>query len=172
MMSYGEEATHFGSAAALHEKDMVYAQYREPGQCLQLPSFLVLYFHSPGVLLWRGFSLDQMVDQCFNNRHDLAHGRQMPVHYGSPEHYYQFISSPLATQMPQGESLEQLCQVHIFCFPSPWLCLWSKAGRIRKLCDCLFWRWCSTGGRCSCCNELCCYSQMPSHILLVRETEQ
>ena len=43
-----------------------------------------------------------MVDQCFNNRHDLAHGRQMPVHYGSPEHYFQFISSPLATQMPQG----------------------------------------------------------------------
>ncbi|CAI8024374.1 2-oxoisovalerate dehydrogenase subunit alpha, mitochondrial [Geodia barretti] len=85
MTSYGEEATHFGSAAALHEKDMVYAQYREPG-----------------VLLWRGFSLDQMVDQCFNNRHDLAHGRQMPVHYGSPEHYFQFISSPLATQMPQA----------------------------------------------------------------------
>lgn len=32
MMSYGEEGTHFGSAAALHDKDMVYAQYRETGQ--------------------------------------------------------------------------------------------------------------------------------------------
>jgi 2-oxoisovalerate dehydrogenase E1 component alpha subunit len=85
LMSYGEEATHFGSAAALHDKDMVYAQYREPG-----------------VLLWRGFTLERMVHQCFNNRHDLAHGRQMPVHYGSPEHSFQFISSPLATQMPQG----------------------------------------------------------------------
>ena len=57
---------------------------------------------SAGVLLWRGFSLDQAVDQCFCNRHDIAHGRQMPVHYGSPEHCFQFISSPLATQMPQG----------------------------------------------------------------------
>ena len=33
MTSSGEEATHFGSAAALDEKDMVYAQYREPGEC-------------------------------------------------------------------------------------------------------------------------------------------
>lgn len=32
MMSYGEEGTHFGSAAALHDKDMVYSQYREAGQ--------------------------------------------------------------------------------------------------------------------------------------------
>ena len=102
-MSYGEEGTHFGSAAALHEKDMVYAQYREPG--MGISSYPSCPHSSPsaGVLLWRGFTLDQMVDQCFNNRHDLAHGRQMPVHYGSPEHNFQFISSPLATQMPQGE---------------------------------------------------------------------
>ena len=32
MMAYGEEGTHFGSAAALHDEDMVYAQYRELGQ--------------------------------------------------------------------------------------------------------------------------------------------
>ena len=31
MTCYGEEATHFGSAAALHEKDLVFGQYREAG---------------------------------------------------------------------------------------------------------------------------------------------
>ena len=85
MMCTGEEATHFGSSAALDHEDMVYAQYREAG-----------------VLMWRGFSLDDCMNQCFSTRHDLAHGRQMPVHYGSKEHNYQFISSCLATQMPQG----------------------------------------------------------------------
>lgn len=31
MTSYGEEATHMGSAAALSDNDLVYAQYREAG---------------------------------------------------------------------------------------------------------------------------------------------
>lgn len=31
MTSYGEEATHMGSAAALLDSDLVYAQYREAG---------------------------------------------------------------------------------------------------------------------------------------------
>lgn len=31
MTSFGEEATQFGSAAALSNKDLVYAQYRETG---------------------------------------------------------------------------------------------------------------------------------------------
>lgn len=104
MMSYGEEGTHFGSAAALHDKDMVYSQYREAGQLCTLLCVVPTTFTGPsaGVLLWRGFSLQQAMHQCFGNCHDLAHGRQMPVHYGSPEHSFQFISSPLATQMPQG----------------------------------------------------------------------
>ena len=130
MGCHGEEATHFGSAAALHDEDMVYAQYREAGPSALTPQTSphtipshTLTRHCPqshphptlspvtpsphtahcaGVLLWRGFSLDQIVDQCFCNRNDPAHGRQMPVHYGSPDHCFQFISSPLATQMPQG----------------------------------------------------------------------
>jgi len=32
MTSFGEEATHIGSAAALNPKDLVYAQYREAGK--------------------------------------------------------------------------------------------------------------------------------------------
>ena len=85
MMCTGEEATHFGSAVALDNADMVYAQYREAG-----------------VLMWRGFTVEQCMHQCFSTRQDLGRGRQMPVHYGSKDHNYQFISSCLATQMPQG----------------------------------------------------------------------
>lgn len=31
MTNYGEEATHFGSAAAISNKDLVFGQYREAG---------------------------------------------------------------------------------------------------------------------------------------------
>jgi 2-oxoisovalerate dehydrogenase E1 component alpha subunit len=85
MQNAGEEATHIGSASALALEDTVFAQYREVG-----------------VLLWRGFSLQQAADQCFSNEKDLGKGRQMPVHYGSRELNYQTISSPLATQLPQA----------------------------------------------------------------------
>ncbi|RYG66542.1 thiamine pyrophosphate-dependent dehydrogenase E1 component subunit alpha, partial [archaeon] len=64
---------------------MVFAQYREQG-----------------VLLWRGFSVQEAADQCFSNEADRGKGRQMPVHYGSDQLHYQTISSPLATQLPQA----------------------------------------------------------------------
>eukprot|EP01137_Pigoraptor_chileana_P019569 Opistho-2@80766 len=85
MTNSGEEATHIGSAAALNLGDMVFGQYREAG-----------------VLLWRGFSLDDFMNQCYSNTKDPAKGRQMPVHYGSRQLNFQTISSPLATQMPQA----------------------------------------------------------------------
>lgn len=85
MQASGEEAIHIGSASALSPKDMVFAQYREQG-----------------VLLWRGFTLQQACDQCFSNESDNGKGRQMPVHYGSRELNYQTISSPLGTQLPQA----------------------------------------------------------------------
>ena len=43
MTNYGEEATHVGSAAALSLDDIIYAQYREAG-----------------VLLYRGFKIEQV----------------------------------------------------------------------------------------------------------------
>ena len=85
MTNYGEEATHFGSAAALDAEDHVYGQYREAG-----------------VLLWRGFTLDDFMNQCYSNDSDPGKGRQMPVHYGSRALNFQTISSPLATQLPQA----------------------------------------------------------------------
>lgn len=56
-----------------------------------------------GVLLWRGFSVDAAMAQCFGNQEDAAtKGRQMPVHFGSPKHHFHTISSTLATQIPQA----------------------------------------------------------------------
>uniref|UniRef100_A0A0M3HU62 2-oxoisovalerate dehydrogenase subunit alpha n=1 Tax=Ascaris lumbricoides TaxID=6252 RepID=A0A0M3HU62_ASCLU len=108
MTNFGEEASHIGSAAALQDDDLIYAQYREAG-----------------VLLWRGFSLHDFINQCYGNAKDIGFmlekiwcfknddtwkelsvaagkGKQMPVHYGSLEHHFVAISSPLATQIPQA----------------------------------------------------------------------
>ena len=86
MTSTGEEAIHVGSASALTMDDVIYAQYRETG-----------------VLLWRGFSLQRVADQCFGNADDIAtKGRQMPIHYGAKDLNFHTISSPLSTQVPQA----------------------------------------------------------------------
>jgi len=60
MCCRGEEAVHFGSASALTLKDTIFAQYREAG-----------------ILMWRGFTLQQFTDQCFANSRDLGRGRQV-----------------------------------------------------------------------------------------------
>lgn len=86
MTNYGEEGTHIGSAAAMRPDDMVFGQYREAG-----------------VLMWRGFTLDQFMDQLYSNEDDNDKGRQMPVHYGSKDLHFVTISSCLGTQLPNGE---------------------------------------------------------------------
>ncbi len=53
--------------------------------------------------MYRGFPLDLFMAQCYANADDLGKGRQMPVHYGSRDLNFVTISSPLATQIPQGE---------------------------------------------------------------------
>lgn len=52
--------------------------------------------------MWRGFSLENFMDQCYGNKDDKGAGRQMPIHYGSDEFNFVTISSTLATQMPQA----------------------------------------------------------------------
>ncbi|EEF42048.1 2-oxoisovalerate dehydrogenase subunit alpha 1, mitochondrial isoform X2 [Ricinus communis] len=83
--SIGEESINIASAAALTKDDVVLPQYREPG-----------------VLLWRGFTLQEFANQCFGNKADYGRGRQMPIHYGSNKHNYFTVSSPIATQLPQA----------------------------------------------------------------------
>ena len=85
MTCTGEEAIHMGAAAALENGDHIFAQYREQG-----------------LLMWRGFTLEQFTNQCFSNDRDLGKGRQMPVHYGSRALNYHTVSSPLGTQLPQA----------------------------------------------------------------------
>ncbi len=85
MTHHGEEALHMGSGSALKPQDVILAQYREAG-----------------LLMWRGFTLEQFCNQCFSNDLDLGKGRQMPVHYGSRALNYQTISSPLGTQITQA----------------------------------------------------------------------
>lgn len=85
MTCTGEEAIHMGAASALDTQDHILAQYREQG-----------------LLMWRGFTLEQFTNQCFSNDRDLGKGRQMPVHYGSRALNYHTISSPLGTQLPQA----------------------------------------------------------------------
>ncbi|KYR01060.1 3-methyl-2-oxobutanoate dehydrogenase [Tieghemostelium lacteum] len=85
MTSFGEEAIHIGSAAALDMNDTIFAQYRETG-----------------VFMWRGFNVDDIVNQCCSNDLDGGKGRQMPMHFGSKRINLQTISSPLTTQLPQA----------------------------------------------------------------------
>eukprot|EP01018_Ginkgo_biloba_P012280 Gb_00700 [translate_table: standard] len=81
----GEEAINIASAAPLSIDDVVFAQYREPG-----------------VLIWRGFTLQEFANQCFGTVADYGKGRQMPIHYGSNALNYFTVSSPIATQIPHA----------------------------------------------------------------------
>ncbi|KAE9604173.1 putative oxidoreductase [Lupinus albus] len=81
----GEEAINIASAAALTMDDVIFPQYREPG-----------------VLLWRGFTLQEFANQCFSNKYDNGKGRQMPAHYGSNKHNYITVASTVATQIPHA----------------------------------------------------------------------
>lgn len=105
MQCLGEEAAVTASAAALDQEDMIMAQYREQA-----------------ALHYRGFTLDQFMNQMFSNELDLGKGRQMPIHYGSNELNYMTISSPLGTQIPQaagyayGQKMQGLDAVTICYF--------------------------------------------------------
>ena len=110
-------ATQSGSASALSSSDTIFAQYREVG-----------------VLLWRGFSVQEAADQCFSNEADLGKGRQMPVHYGSQRLNFQTISSPLATQLPQVESFTcNVCNNTLHVFPFYVLVFFNSSTNVYRL---------------------------------------
>jgi len=85
MTCSGEEAAVIGSASALQDVDTVFTQYREVG-----------------VFLWRGFTLQDVMHQCFSTHKDNTKGRQMPIHYSAKKHNIQCVSSTLATQVPNA----------------------------------------------------------------------
>nr|XP_043609748.1 2-oxoisovalerate dehydrogenase subunit alpha 2, mitochondrial-like [Erigeron canadensis] len=81
----GEEAINIASAAALDNDDSVFPQYREPG-----------------VLLWRGFTIQEFANQLLGNKYDYGKGRQMPIHYGSKKLNYFTVASTVASQIPHA----------------------------------------------------------------------
>ncbi len=83
--SMGQEASHVGFGAALDEQDWYFPHYRDPG-----------------VALYRGASIEEMVHQCYGTSEDRIQGRQMPNHYAFKELNYYSISSPIATQIPHA----------------------------------------------------------------------
>lgn len=105
MAALGEEAASVGGAAGLKPQDMIMSQYREQG-----------------ALMFRGFSLENFMNQMFSNEKDLGKGRQMPIHYGSKALNYMTVSSPLGTQIPQatgyayGQKLQGLDAVTLCYF--------------------------------------------------------
>ncbi len=79
MTSFGQHACIVGSAAALKPEDLVYTQYREQG-----------------AHIWRGYTIQNIINQCIGNINDAGKGRQMPVHYGSKDLNNVTVSSPLS----------------------------------------------------------------------------
>lgn len=78
IVNAGEEGIAVGSAAALGPNDAIYAQYREAG-----------------VLMYRGYTLDEFMNQCFANKKDHGQGRNMPIHYASKKHGFVSLSTDL-----------------------------------------------------------------------------
>jgi 2-oxoisovalerate dehydrogenase E1 component alpha subunit len=83
--SIGEEATIFGSAAAMEETDWIFPCYREHGAALL-----------------RGMPLVTFLCDLFGNAGDAMKGRQMPCHEAWRPGRFASISSPIATEIPHA----------------------------------------------------------------------
>ncbi|HEY6004467.1 MAG TPA: thiamine pyrophosphate-dependent enzyme, partial [Anaeromyxobacter sp.] len=83
--SIGEEATVFGTAAAMKETDWIFPCYREHGAALL-----------------RGMPLVTFMCDLFGNAGDAMKGRQMPCHEAWRPGRYASISSPIATEIPHA----------------------------------------------------------------------
>jgi len=87
--SRGQEASVIAPMAALQETDWVVPSHREGGAAL-----------------YRGLSVPAYVAQQLGRSNDLAKGRQMPAHPGTPR-AFRFLpaSSGVATQLPHAAGL-------------------------------------------------------------------
>ena len=82
----GQEASVVASVAALAPEDYIVPSHREAGAALH-----------------RGLPLRTFLAQVLGNAHDIAKGRQMPVHTASPRALsYLPMSSVVATQLPHA----------------------------------------------------------------------
>lgn len=85
MKCTGEEAVAIAAAHALASDDMCFPSYRQQG-----------------LLIARGYSLVQMMNQIYSNAGDELQGKQLPIMYSSKEKGFFSISGNLATQYPQA----------------------------------------------------------------------
>ena len=85
MKSRGEEAVSVSAALALDDGDMLFPSYRQQG-----------------LLVARGWSLVDMMNQIYSNRADRLQGKQLPIMYSVKEANFFSISGNLTTQYPQA----------------------------------------------------------------------
>ena len=85
MKSRGEEAVSVGHAEALRNSDMVFPTYRQQG-----------------ILISRGASMLEMMNQCLSNSGDPLEGKNIPVLYSFRKHGFFSISGNLGTQLIQA----------------------------------------------------------------------
>src|SRR5262249_59875799 len=51
---------------------------------------------------WRGYTVQQYIDQLFGNADDPSKGRQLPAHHSASWLHLVSVSSPVGTQIPQA----------------------------------------------------------------------
>ena len=85
MKSTGEEAVSVAATMALASDDMCFPSYRQQG-----------------ILITRGYSLVEMMNQIYSNKGDKLQGKQLPIMYSSREKGFFSISGNLTTQYPQA----------------------------------------------------------------------
>ncbi|KAL8272205.1 hypothetical protein Esti_003870 [Eimeria stiedai] len=85
IQNQGEEATQCGIGRALHPEDHIFCQYRELG-----------------VLLMKGFTIEDALGQLLSNKGDEGKGRQMPISYSKYQIGLHTICTPLTTQVPHS----------------------------------------------------------------------
>jgi 2-oxoisovalerate dehydrogenase E1 component alpha subunit len=85
MKSAGEEAVSVGHAQALLDTDMTFPTYRQQG-----------------ILINRGASMLEMMNQCLSNSGDPLQGKNIPVLYSFKKHGFFSISGNLGTQLIQA----------------------------------------------------------------------
>jgi pyruvate dehydrogenase E1 component alpha subunit len=93
MKSIGEEATHF-AVYPLRTSDWVLPSYREQG-----------------AWFWRGYTVEQFINQLYGNERDPVKGRQMPVHHSARWINMVSISSPVGTQIPQAVGVAHAAKI-------------------------------------------------------------
>lgn len=85
MKCTGEEAVAVAATMALQRDDMCFPSYRQQG-----------------ILISRGYSLVEMMNQIYSNKGDKLQGKQLPIMYSSREDGFFSISGNLTTQYPQA----------------------------------------------------------------------